>query len=90
MGRDRLTPLRQFAQLGYIEIAVAEQRQSPWNRRRRHVQHVWSGGTGWPCGFRVERGPLAHPEAVLLVNDDNGEPVEQNVILDQGVRTDDD
>ena len=37
-----------------------------------------------------ERAPLAHAEAVLLVDDGDGEIVEVDLLLDQGVRPDDD
>jgi hypothetical protein len=39
--------------------------------------------------LRVERSALAHPEAVLLVDDAHREPGEADVGLDEGVRAND-
>ena len=67
---DRLAPARQLAQRGDVERAERGQPQRARDRRRGHVQHV-RREPGRRLG--VERRALAHAEAVLLVDDDDGE-----------------
>ena len=43
----------------------------------------------WGVALRVERGPLAHAEAVLLVDHRDRQRAERDVRLDQRVRADD-
>ncbi|CAB5036355.1 unannotated protein [freshwater metagenome] len=87
MCRDRLPPLRQFAQLRHIEIAVAKQSEGPRDWRRRHVKNMWRRSAGRAGGFGVERRTLAHSESMLFVDDNNGESVEQHIVLNQRMRT---
>ena len=62
---DRPAPARQLAQHGGVEVAVGGERQRARDRRGGHVERV----RGEPVGrLRVERGALAHAEAVLLVH----------------------
>ena len=82
---DRPPARRQLAQDGDVEIAVGGQRERPRDRRGRHVQHV----RGEPVRrLAVQRAALVDAEAVLLVDDRDGEPVELDGPLDQRVRAD--
>ena len=56
------------------------------DRRRRHDQHVGAGA----AALRLQRQALVHAEAVLLVDDGEGEVAEDDVRLEQRVRADDD
>ena len=79
----RPAPARQLAQRGDVEVAVAQQRHRARDRRRRHVQDVRHEPR---LRLGVQRRALAHAEAVLLVDDDDRQPVEHDVGLDQRVR----
>ena len=74
-------PGRHLPELGDVEIAVQPEGQRAGNRRRRHVQGVRAVRLG-------ELGALLDPEAVLLVDDRDEEPVELDPVLEQGVRPD--
>src|SRR5204862_7902888 len=63
---DRLAARGQLAQDRGVEVAVGRQRERAWDRRRRHVERVRCGLAG---PLAVQRGALAHSEAVLLVDD---------------------
>ena len=54
--------------------------------RRRHDQHVGAGA----AALGLQRQALVHAEAVLLVDDGEGEIAEDHVRLEQRVRADDD
>ena len=56
------------------------------DRRRGHDQHVGAGAVA----LRLQRQPLVHAEAVLLVDDGEGEVAEHHVRLEQRVRADED
>ncbi len=73
-GRGRL------GDLCHVELAEDGQRERPRDRGRRHVQDVRRE--------RRERLPLLDPEAVLLVDDGDGEVGEEDAALDQRVRPD--
>ncbi len=77
---------RQLAQRRDVEVAVAQQRHRARDRRRGHVQDVRHQAL---LRLGVERRALAHAEAMLLVDDDDGEAVEAHVGLDERVRADD-
>ena len=73
-------------------VAMSERSRSAESARFR-VRGI--GGRGQ--GQHVHLGPeglepflLAHPEAVLLVDDDEAEPPEAHVVLEQAMRADDD
>ena len=83
---DRLAAARQLAQRRDVERAEARQPQRARDRRRGHVQHV--RGQARPR-LGVQRGALAHAEAVLLVDDGDREVGEHDGVLDQRVRADD-
>ena len=63
------------------EVAVDGQRERARDRRRRHVEDVRAAPLG-------ERGALLDAEAVLLVDDGDGEVAEADLLLDQRVRAD--
>ena len=64
---DRLAPLRQLAQRRYIHVAERRNRQRSRDRRRRHRQHIGIHP------FAPQDAALIHPEAVLLVRDDQSQ-----------------
>ncbi len=84
-GLDRPSAGRQLADRGRVEIAVGGQRERPRDRGRGHVERV---RRRLPGALRVERRPLAHAEAVLLVDDADRQPGEAHVRLDQRVGAD--
>ncbi len=84
--RDRLAAARQLAQRRDVEVAVAQQRHRARDRRGGHVQDVRHEPA---LSLGIERGALAHAEAVLLVDDDDGQAVELDIGLDERVRADD-
>ena len=63
------------------EVAVDGERERARDRRRRHVEDVRAAPLG-------ERRPLLDAEAVLLVDDGDGEVAEADLLLDQRVRAD--
>ncbi len=79
---DRLAAAGELAQHGVVEVAVAGQRERPRDRRGGHVQHVGALAVG---ALGVERGPLAHAEAVLLVDHRHAQAGERHRVLDQRV-----
>ena len=86
MGRDRLASARQLAQPRLVEVAVLAESERTRDRRRRHVEDM-RGEPG--RGLGDERAALAHAEAVLLVDDGDGQRAERDRVLDQCVRPDD-
>ena len=80
-GHDRLAVRGRLRDLGHGEVAVDGQRERARDRRRRHVQDVRRAPLG-------ERLALLDAEAVLLVDDRDGEVGELDVALDQRVRAD--
>ena len=79
---DRLPPGGLFVQDGDVEIAVAGERQRARNGRGGHDEQVGCRA------FLGQRQAVAHAEAVLLVDDDEPEPVEFDTVLKQGVCAD--
>ena len=82
-GLHRPAPGGQLAQHGRVEVAVGGQREGARDRRGGHVQRVRREPVR---GLGVQRGALAHAEAVLLVHDAHGQVAELHGLLDQGVR----
>ncbi len=82
--RDRLAAGRFLVEHGQVHVAEIGEREGARDRRRRHDQDV----------DRLALGPegqaLVHAEAVLLVDDSEAEIAEGDVLLEQGVRADDD
>ena len=66
---------------------MLDERERARDRRGGHVQDVRARRS--VRRLRVQRGALAHAEAVLLVDDGDREPREVDVLLDQRVRADD-
>ena len=81
-GHDRLAVRRRQRELADVEVAVDGQRQRARDRRRGQVQDVRAASLD-------ERASLADAEAVLLVDDGDGEVVEVDLLLDERVRADD-
>ena len=82
-GDDRLAVGGRRRDLRDGEVAVDRQRERPRDRRRRHVEDVRAPALG-------ERRPLLDAEAVLLVDDGDGEVAEVDLALDQRMRADGD
>jgi len=78
--------VRALAQARLVEVAVLAERQRARDRRRRQVQRVRRAAGG---GLGLERGALAHAEAVLLVDDGDRQRGEAHGVLDQRMRADD-
>ena len=85
-GPDRDAPRRRRAQVRDVEVGVEDLAERPRDRRRGHQQDVRRAS----AGLGLERVPLADPEAVLLVDDDEAEVAERHGVLDQRVRPHDD
>ena len=85
VGDDRRPTPWQLGQGRGRHVAEHRHRDRPRDRRRRHDEHVRRGRALGP-----QRVPLLHPEAVLLVDDHEGEVAELDDVLEQGVRADDD
>ena len=83
-GRDdRLAVRRRERELAHLEVAVDRERERSRDRGRRQVEDVRAAPLD-------ERGALRDAEAVLLVDDGDGEVAEVDLLLDEGVRPDDD
>ena len=82
MRDDVLAPEGQFVDHRDIEVAVDGLVQRLRNRRRRSEKKVRVGARS----LLAERRALANPEAVLLVDDRETEPLEGDVLLDERVR----
>ena len=82
----RLPARRDAGDGGHVQVAEHGQGERPRDGRRRHVQHV--RGDAVPLGPAGERVALLHAEAVLLVDDQQREPGEAHVLLQEGVRPD--
>ena len=80
-GRARLGLV---ADLGDIEVAVEDERESARDGRRRHDEHIRARP------LFAQRAALGDAEAVLLVADAEGERLGLHVRLQQGVRADGD
>ena len=79
-ARDDLLPTgRQLVDGGNIQIAVEREGQRARDGRRGHDQHVRV------IAFLAQSVALLHAEAVLLIDDDEAEPLEVHIFLNQGV-----
>ena len=81
-GIDRLPSRRLFAQFRDIHVAEIGQHQRARDRRRAQHQHV----DGLALGG--QRQPLAHAEAMLLVDHGERQRLEDDVVLDQRMGAD--
>src|ERR1700722_9065660 len=79
-GFDGRAPRRHFVDHRNFEVAVQRQRQGARNGRGGHDQHVGRGA------FVHQFFSLQDAEAVLLVDDDQAEPLKRHWIFDQRVR----
>src|SRR6185437_8753307 len=84
-GGDGMTARGKLAQDTRVEVAIKSERECARNRRGRQMEDVWHQSAS--C-LLVERGPLVDAEPVLLVDDDQRQPVEIDFLFDQGVRAD--
>ena len=83
-GRDdRLAVGRRQRELAHLEVAVHGERERARDRRRGEMQDVRAPALD-------ERRPLRDAEAVLLVDDRDGEVAEVDLLLDERVGADDD
>ena len=80
---DRLPGRGRLRDLAHRQIAVDGERERARDRRGGHVEDVRRAPLG-------ERRALLDAEAVLLVDDRDGEVAELEALLDQRVRADDD
>ena len=81
-GPDRAAARRPLPQGRHVEVAIERERQRARNRRGGEQQHV---------GRRAladQRRPLLDAEAVLLVDDDQAQPLERHALLHQRVGAD--
>ena len=81
-----LRPGRLLGELRDVEVAVVRHQQRARDRRRRHDQHVGAAA----AALGLQRQALVHAEAVLLVDDGEGQVLEHHVGLEQRVRADED
>ncbi len=80
---NRKPPRWFFGELGHIHIAIDSQRQRARNRCGRHDQKVCSASR-----LRLQGKALMHPEAVLLVDDDQAKVLEFHPFLKQRMGAD--
>ena len=80
---DGRAAARKLPQRAHVEVAVAAERERPRDRCGRHVQNVRRARL-----LLFQRRPLAHAEAVLLIDDRDRQRPEAHVGLDQRVRAD--
>src|SRR5208337_4644566 len=78
---------REFIEDGDFEVAVEREGKRAGDGRGRQDEHVRRIAV--PGGFVHQALALEDTEAVLLINGDKAEPVEFDVLLDEGVRADD-
>ncbi len=81
---DSSPPRWTLTQDAHVQVTIARERQGSRDRRRGQQQDVG----GIPLGD--ERRALLHPEAMLLVDHGQPEPLEGHGILEQGMGTDHD
>ena len=82
-GFNRFAAGRFLIQAGTIQIPVIRHGQAARDWRRRHDQQIDPGA------LVAQRHALMHAKAMLLVDDRQGEVVEFNAVLEQGVGADD-
>ena len=82
VGGHRGAPRWQLVQHRQVQVPVDHQRQGPGDGGGGHHQHV--GVEALPPLGR-QGGPLAHPEAVLLVGDHQAQAGEVHPLAEQGV-----
>ena len=82
----RQAPGRQFIDHRGVQVGVNRHGQGAWNRRGRHYQLMRALFSGAP--LVAQRQALVHAEAVLLVDDDQPQPGELDLLLEQGVGAD--
>ena len=72
---------RRRGDLAQLQVAVEGEGKRAWDRGRAHVQDVRRAALG-------ESGSLLDPEAVLFIHNRYRQPLEGDLLLDQGVRAD--
>ena len=83
-GDYRFTVGRHFIDLTHLQIAIDRHRQRPGYGCGRKIQEVWMSG------MSGQARALLHSEAVLLVHSHKTQPAILHILLDQGMRADDD
>ena len=79
---DGLTATRNFTQNRRIHFPKSRNRKRTRNWCCRHLKHVHTRS------FSSECLTLLHPEAMLLVDDDKGQVFKVHILLEQGMRPD--
>ncbi len=85
-GDDGLPARRLLVEPRHVHVAIARQQQRSRDRRRRHDQQLGAG----PGPLGLQRQPLMHAEAVLLVDDHEGQIAELDRLLEQRMGADED
>ena len=83
-GCDRLPAGRLLVEPRHVHIAIAREQQRARDRRRRHHQQLGAAAGA----LLLQRQPLMHAEFVLLVDDDQAEILEDDMLLKQSMRAD--
>ena len=81
-GIDRLATGRFFAQLGDVHVAKVCEHQRARDRRRAQHQHIDR------FALVGQREPFAYAEAMLFVDHGQRQRLEDHVVLDQRMRSD--
>ena len=86
LRRHRLAARRHCPNGRDVQVAENRQRQRPGDGGGGHDEHVRQGPL--VVSLAPQRRPLVHTEAVLLVDDGQGEALEAHVLGEQGVGAD--
>ncbi|MNJ42093.1 hypothetical protein D3C77_370440 [compost metagenome] len=78
---DRRTPRWQFIEDRGVQVGVGTHRQGPWDRRCGHDQLVRAKLAAY--AFLAQRQALLDAEAVLFVDDRQGQVLELHLVLEQ-------
>ncbi len=85
-GEHGLAARRLLVEPRHVHVAIAREQQRARDRRRGHHQELGAAA----AALRLKPEPLMHAEAVLLVDDHEGEVLEGDRLLKQRVGADQD
>ena len=88
LGGHRRAARRQLIDDRHVEVRVVAHRERARNRRCAHHELVRLQVAAFAGSFRTQRQALLHAEAVLLVDDGEGEVAERDWSLEQRVGAD--
>ena len=74
--------MRPTANVGQRQVSEQRQGERAGDRRRRQIERIGRGA------FREQLSPLVHAEPLLLVDDRQREVARDDIVLEQGVRAD--